>query len=244
MFITMLRLCGDCISVFKLFFGDSAPLPASGLFLSIYNAEASFLLSQVSYLCMMTLVGPSLTPGLSPGLSLSRGSRTFPHFLMQIQESPAIHQLHSVDSNQPNELVWTIRDLHRTLQPRRQVRPALISLGHSLGIWQREFEIVNVFIPMLRSCGSHICRFKSSFDDSAPPPAAALFLRIRRRGIVFIISGQLPMYTDFCGTLTDRCIVPRIVPFNRLGDLACFLAAYPRISRYPPIALCRFKSTQ
>ncbi len=73
MFTTMLRLRRDCISGFKSSFGDSAPLPASGLFLFKCDAEASFLLSQVSYLCMVTFVGPSLTPVLFPGSSLSRG---------------------------------------------------------------------------------------------------------------------------------------------------------------------------
>jgi hypothetical protein len=98
-----------------------------------------------------------------------------------------------------------------------------------------------MFTTMLRLRGDCISEFKLSFDDSAPLPAAGLFLQIRRRGIVFIISGQLPMYIDLRGTLTDRCIVPRIVPFDGLGDLAWFLVAHPRIPRYPPTALSRFK---
>ena len=42
---------------------------------------------------------------------------------------------------------------------------------------------------------------------------------IRRSGIVFIISGELYMHIDFCGTFTDPRIVPRIVPFKGLDDL-------------------------
>jgi hypothetical protein len=45
-----------------------------------YDATASFLLSQVSYLWISTLVGPSLTPGLLPGPSLQTDSRTWPLF--------------------------------------------------------------------------------------------------------------------------------------------------------------------
>jgi hypothetical protein len=97
---------------------------------------------------------------------------------------------------------------------------------------------------MLRLRVNRIFGFKLSFGDSAPLPAAVLFLRIRRRGIIFIISGELPMYTDSRRILTDAWIVPRIVPFNGLEDLSFFLAAHPRISHCPPIALCRLKSTQ
>jgi hypothetical protein len=167
------------------------------------DAEASFFLSQVSYSYILILVGLSLTLRLAPGSSLSRGLRTWSDFLMLIQKSPVIYQLRSVDSNQPNELVWIIRDLHRTLQLCRQARPSLISLGHSLDIRQRELEVANVFITMFRLRGDRICGFKSSFDDSAPLPPAGLFLRMRRRSIVFNISCELPMYIDSHGTLTD-----------------------------------------
>jgi hypothetical protein len=60
-----------------------------------------------------------------------------------------------------------------------------------------------MFIIMFRLRGDRICGFKSSFDDSVPLPPAGLFLRMRRRSIVFNISGELPMYIDSHGTLTD-----------------------------------------
>jgi hypothetical protein len=101
-----------------------------------------------------------------------------------------------------------------------------------------------VFITMFRLHGDRICGFKSSFDDSAPLPPADLFLRIRCRSIVFMISGELPMDIDSRGALTDARIVPRIVPFNGLDDLFSFLVAHPGISRCPLIALCQLKSTQ
>jgi hypothetical protein len=100
-----------------------------------------------------------------------------------------------------------------------------------------------VFTTMFRLCGDRICGFKSSFDDSAPLPATGLFFfQIRRNCIIFIISGELPMYIDSRGALTDAWIVPRIVPSNGLEDLASFLAAHSIISRYPLIALCRLNS--
>jgi hypothetical protein len=70
----------------------------------------------------------------------------------------------------------------------------------------------------------------------------AYFFQIRRNCIIFIISGELPMYIDSRGALTDAWIVPRIVPSNGLEDLASFLAAHSIISRYPLIALCRLNS--
>jgi hypothetical protein len=38
--------------------------------------------------------------------------------------------------------------------------------------------------------------------------------QMRRRGIVFIVSGELSMHGDFRRTLIDACIVPRIVPLK------------------------------
>jgi hypothetical protein len=172
---------------------------------------------------MPSLIILSLTLRFLPGLSLSTHSRTEPLFSQLTQESPVIHELHSVDSNQPSELVRTIRDLHHTLQPRRQARPSLISPAHSFDDQQRGLEVSNVFITMFRPRGDRICGFKSFFDDSAPLPATGLFPRIRCRSIVFMISGELPMDIDSRGALTDARIVPRIVPFNGLEDLACSL---------------------
>jgi hypothetical protein len=54
-----------------------------------YDAGALFLLSHVSYLCILTLVGPSLTPGLFPGSSLSTASTTCPLFSLLTRGSPA-----------------------------------------------------------------------------------------------------------------------------------------------------------
>jgi hypothetical protein len=141
-----------------------------------YDAEASFLLSQVSYLCILTSVGLSLTVVLSPGSSLSTGSGTWPGFSLLIQESPVIHQLHSLDLNQCLHPVQTLGDLQSTLQPHRQARSSPMSLGHSFDVRQRELEIVNMFITTLLLCGDRISGFKLSFGHSAPLPASGLFL--------------------------------------------------------------------
>jgi hypothetical protein len=76
-----------------------------------------------------------------------------------------------------------------------------------------------VFTTMFRLRGDRVCGFKSSFDDSVPLPPAGLFLRMRRRSIVFIVSGELFVHNNICGTLTDAQIGPRIVPLKGLEDL-------------------------
>jgi hypothetical protein len=116
--LTCSLLCFDCVEIASA--DSNRPLTILRRFLQpAYffecDAEASFLLSQVSYSYILILVGLSLTLRLAPGSSLSRGLRTWSDFLMLIQKSPVIYQLRSVDSNQPNELVRSIRDLHRAL---------------------------------------------------------------------------------------------------------------------------------
>lgn len=113
------------------------------------DAEASFLLPQVSYPCIFILVRLSLILVLFPGSSLSTDPRTSRHFTLLTQESPAICQLPSVDLNQSFGPVRTIGYLQ---SPPNFAGSSLISLGHPLEVRQHESEMDYVFITIMRLC--------------------------------------------------------------------------------------------
>jgi hypothetical protein len=108
----------------------------------------------------------------------SADSRTRPHFLLLVQESPTAHKLHSVSFNQTLGPVWTAHNLYRTLLHCQQAHSLLTLLDHSFEVRQCESDTTDISTTILQPCDAHPFVFKSVFfGNLAPPLPHAYFLK-------------------------------------------------------------------